>query len=101
MKSLFPKLSNQDKILDSIFEGGKSITMNLTLGRDGSFKSETKDFSNDCATFVSSFTGTNATNFAKKINGEIVAKKSNEVSIQKIQNSKPFSQYVKDLNIPQ
>lgn len=98
IKSLFPNLSNQDKIMDSVFEGESSATMDLTLGRDGSLKTETKDFPNSCSTFVNSFTGTSATNFDKKIKGQIVAKKPGDVSIQKIENSKPFTQYVTDIS---
>jgi len=98
IKSLFPNLSSQDKIMDSVFESESSVTMDLTLGKDGSFKTETKDFPNSCSTFVNSFTGTSATNFDKKIKGQIVAKKPGDVSIQKIENSKPFTQYVTDIS---
>lgn len=98
IKSLFPSLSNQDKIMDSVFEGESTVSMDLTLGKDGSLKTETKDFPNSCATFVDSFTGTTATNFDKKIKGQIVAKKPGDVSIQKIENSKPFTQYVTDIS---
>jgi hypothetical protein len=98
IKSLFPNLSNQDKILDSVFEGESTVSMDLSLGRDGSFKSETRNFSNSCASFVNSFTGASATNFDKKIKGQIVEKKLSDVSIRKIENSKPFTQYVTDIS---
>lgn len=97
LKDALPNLNNQDLILDSIFEGRDSVSISLTLSKDGTLISEKLDLSNPCMGFLNDFTGAQASDIPERISGMATPKTPESINIDTIPSSKPVSEYTNAL----
>lgn len=97
LKDALPNLSDQDLVLNSIFEGKDSISITLALSKDGTLISEKLDLANPCPSLLSVLAGTSASDLPEWISGIATPKTPELINIDTIPSSKPVSEYTNAL----
>jgi hypothetical protein len=94
---IFPNLSSDDLILDSIFDDKSTTESTLTISKSGKYISEKLTSENLCPDIVQSFLGEEPAGLAKSLTG--TNEPAEFKSIPAVKNSEPIDSIANDLSI--